>query len=168
MITFENGNVVIVYALEKIISYTRENQYIFLAQSIWWIASIIGLQQGLVIHIDNLESRENVTSDPVSKATLIVRTNHDQKDEEKVHPDRIGQIDNEREISVTPRDLVEDQRFGNILDNAEPFLASSGRARNQWQLNRVNPLPQTKKQLRKNRKTKRLQEARKKAERYQQ
>jgi len=164
-ITLENDNDFIVYALEKIISYARENQYIFLAQSIWWIASIIGLQQGLVIHINNLESRENVTSDAVSKATFIARTNHDQKDEEKVHPDRIGRIDNEREISVTPRDLAEDQHLDNILDNAERFLASSSRARNQWRLNRVNPLPQTKKQLRQNRKTKRLHEARKKAER---
>jgi len=127
MITFQNDNDDIVYALEKIISYARENQYIFLSQSIWWIASIIGLQQGLVIHIDDLESRENVTSDAVSKATLIARTNHDQKDEENVHPDRTGQIDNEREISITPRDLAEDQRLDNILDNAELFLASSGR-----------------------------------------
>jgi len=47
-ITFENDNDVICYALEKIISYARDNQYIFLAQSIWWISSVIGLQQGLV------------------------------------------------------------------------------------------------------------------------
>jgi len=167
-ITFKNDNDVIVYVLEKIISYARENQYIFLAQSIWWIASIIGLQQGLVIHIANLKSWENITSDAASKATSVARTNRDQKDTEKVHPNRIGQIDNEWEISVTPRDLAEDQRLDNILDNAERFLASSGRARNQWQLNRVNPLPQTKKQLRKNRRTKHLQKARNKAERNRQ
>jgi hypothetical protein len=40
-----------------IISYTRDNEYIFLAQTIWWTASIIALQQGLVMHIDNLKKR---------------------------------------------------------------------------------------------------------------
>jgi hypothetical protein len=55
-ITFESDKDVIVYALEKIISYARNNQYIFLAQSIWWISSTIGLQEGLVIYIDNLKA----------------------------------------------------------------------------------------------------------------
>jgi len=53
-ITFDNDNEVIVYALDKIISYARENQYIFLAQSVWWISSITGLQQKLVDRIENL------------------------------------------------------------------------------------------------------------------
>jgi len=53
-ITFENDNDVKVYALKKIISYPRENQYIFLAQIVWWISSVIGLQQKLVIRVDNL------------------------------------------------------------------------------------------------------------------
>jgi len=153
-ITFENDNDVIVYGLEKIISYARENQYIFLAQSVWWIASVIGLQQGLIIHIDNLKNRETVISDTASKAISVARIDCNQKDEGKVHPDRIGQIDYEQEISDTPRDLAENQRLNNILDNAEQFLASSGRARNQWQLNQEDPLPQTKKQLCKNRRTK--------------
>jgi len=56
-ITFENENDIIVYALEKIICYARDNCYIFLAQSIWWIASVIGLAEGLATHIDNLRIR---------------------------------------------------------------------------------------------------------------
>jgi len=60
-ITFENDNNVIVYILDKIISYATENQDIFLAQSIWWISSIIRLQKGLVIHMDNLHIRTNIT-----------------------------------------------------------------------------------------------------------
>jgi hypothetical protein len=63
-ITFENDNDVIVYALEKVISYTRRTQQIFVAQCVWWLASIIGLEQGLVNHIDNLQSRINVTIVP--------------------------------------------------------------------------------------------------------
>jgi hypothetical protein len=43
-ITFANDNDVIVYALEKIISYTRKSQQIFVAQCMWWLASIIGLE----------------------------------------------------------------------------------------------------------------------------
>jgi len=113
-ITFENDNHVIVYGLERIISYARENQYIFLAQSIWWIASVIGLQQGLLIHIENLKNREPIIPDTTSRAISVTRTKCDQKDEGKVHPDRIGQTDNERETSVTPRDLAEDQRLENI------------------------------------------------------
>jgi len=59
-ITFENENDVIVYALEKIISYAREHQYIFVAQSVWWIASVIGLTEGLGMHIDNLRIRREI------------------------------------------------------------------------------------------------------------
>jgi len=55
--TFENDNNIIVYALEKIISYAGNIQVIFVAQCVWWIASIIGLQSGLIIHIDTLEDR---------------------------------------------------------------------------------------------------------------
>jgi len=47
-ISFVNDNDIIVYALERIIDYARKNQYIFIAQGVWWIASTIGLESGLV------------------------------------------------------------------------------------------------------------------------
>jgi len=53
-ITFENDNDVVLYALEKIIAYARRTQQIFVAQCVWWLASIIGLDKGLVVHINNL------------------------------------------------------------------------------------------------------------------
>jgi len=56
-ISFENENDVIVYALEKIISYARRTQQVFIAQGIWWFASVIGLEQGLINNIDNLQVR---------------------------------------------------------------------------------------------------------------
>jgi hypothetical protein len=59
-ITFGNDNDVIVHALKKIISYARQNQQIFVAQCIWWLASIIGLDKGLINHIDNLGIRSSV------------------------------------------------------------------------------------------------------------
>jgi hypothetical protein len=70
-ITYENDNDVILYALEKIISYARNNQYSFLAQSVWWISSIIGLQQGLIIYIDNLKIRSDNREDALQSDRLI-------------------------------------------------------------------------------------------------
>jgi hypothetical protein len=43
-ITFEYESDVIAYAFEKVLSYARRNQQIFVAQCIWWLASIIGLE----------------------------------------------------------------------------------------------------------------------------
>jgi len=59
-ITIENNNNVIAYSLEKIITYARQHQNIFVALSVWWLASIIGLEQGVIIHIDNLKSRLDI------------------------------------------------------------------------------------------------------------
>jgi len=61
-LVFENDNDVILYSLEKIIAYARNNQYNFLAQSIWWISSIIGLQWGLISYIDTRQSLEAMIS----------------------------------------------------------------------------------------------------------
>jgi hypothetical protein len=62
---------------------------------------------------------------------------------------------------ATPRDVMEDQRFDQILDSAERIIQDSIRDRSCLQPNGVNPLPQTKTQLKKARKVKRLQEAKK-------
>jgi hypothetical protein len=56
-ITFANNNDVIVYALAKIISYAQDTQQVFVAQCVWWLVSVIGLEQGLVHFIDNLQAR---------------------------------------------------------------------------------------------------------------
>jgi hypothetical protein len=131
--TFENDNDVIVYALETIISYARRTQQIFVTQCVWWLASIIGLEQGLVTHIDNLRKREEViTSEDCSGI---------------VHPDRVQNIESKEAVSLSPRDLTEDQRLDNILKSADECLVESERTRNTGQRNQVNPLPQTKAQL---------------------
>jgi len=106
-ITFGNDNDVIVYALEKIISYARDNQHIFLAQSVWWISSDIGLQQGLVNHIDTLRDRK-------------VQNLQEQ------HP---------REDSIIPRSLAEDQRVNQVLDETEQFQKASRRLKKVVALN---------------------------------
>ena len=54
ILNFKNDSEVIIYALEKIISFARQNQYFFVASCVWWIASVTGLDSGLRKHIDNL------------------------------------------------------------------------------------------------------------------
>jgi hypothetical protein len=117
-ITFENDKDVIVYALEKVISYARINQYIFLAQSIWWISSVIGLQEGLIIHIDNLQKREEVLKQAKSSEERREVPKQDQS-YRQIHPDRVAQISVDRSVSTVPRDLTEDQRLDRILEAIE-------------------------------------------------
>jgi len=131
-ISFETDSDVIVYALKKIVSFAKENQYLFVANCAWWIASVIGLEQGLINHIDNLEERKCLI--PLEERTR------------KLDLDK--QDTSERAVSAIPRDLTEDQRrvhTGSVT-----------------KFNRINPLPKTKNQLKKARKWKRLQEEKKK------
>jgi len=97
-ITFDNDNDLIVYALEKIISYARQYQYIFIAQSVWWLASIIGLEQGLIIHINNLKRILDIalreTAPQVKDTNNQINNNHC----------RSG-------VSASPRDIQEDLRI---------------------------------------------------------
>jgi len=146
-ITFENDNDVIVYALEKIISYARRTQQIFVAQCIWWLASLIGLEKGLENHIDNLQSRSDIQEDSRREEIVLPTIREVQE-----------AIPNRRAVSTVPRDFTEDQRLHRILESAERVIQESFRGRFIVQQGRVNPLPTTKKQLKKARRTKRLEE----------
>jgi hypothetical protein len=59
-ITFENDKDVIVHPLEKIISFVKANQYLFVVNCAWCIAGIIGLDSGLTNIINNPDSRRRV------------------------------------------------------------------------------------------------------------
>jgi hypothetical protein len=72
---------------------------------VWWLASIIGLDQGLVNYIDNIQSRIEVSIIP-----------------EKV-PSK-GET-----VSPIPRDKQEDQRQDKILKECEEYLRDSKRLR---------------------------------------
>jgi hypothetical protein len=65
-VTFDSDSDIIVYALEKIISFARENQFLFVANCAWWIARIIGLDSGLTIFIVYLETRKQIGSNKLS------------------------------------------------------------------------------------------------------
>jgi hypothetical protein len=149
-ITFENESDVIIYAFEKVISYARQNQQIFVAQCIWWLVSIIGLEQGLINYIDNLREKEQ--SSPIDNRLDLV------------HPDRITRILPKISVSPTPRDLTEDSRLDRILASAERTIQNSIRDYAIVRQGRVNPLPTTKRQLKKARHLKRLQEEESKPE----
>jgi len=55
----ENDNAIIVHALECVIAHAKRTQQIFVAQCVWWLALIIGLEQDLVSHIDRLQGQRN-------------------------------------------------------------------------------------------------------------
>jgi hypothetical protein len=104
-ITFVNDNNVIVYALEKVISYARKSQQIFVAQCVWWLASTIGLEQGLISYIDNVQFRQEVT----------------------IIPERAPE--SKRTISPVPKDIQGDERRDQILQECEEYLKESRRLR---------------------------------------
>jgi hypothetical protein len=104
-ITFENNNDVIVYALQRIISYARDTQQIFVAQCVWWLASIISLEKGLIDYIDNIKDRCHIPVNP-------------EKD-----------LSERNCVTPTPRDIQEDTRPDKILKECEEFLRDSRRLR---------------------------------------
>jgi hypothetical protein len=54
VIAFKNNSDIIIYTIEKVISYSRYHQQIVVAQCMQWLVLIIESQQGLVLDIDNL------------------------------------------------------------------------------------------------------------------
>jgi hypothetical protein len=136
-ITFEDDKDVIVYALEKIIAFARSNQYIFLPQSVWWISSVIGLQEGLVIHIDNLkvqsDSERELFIQRVECVELNKPTTKETSSNLKIHPDRVIKIqatdsnhtDYDSESVSTTESNIQDK----IIENCEAFLEHSKQER---------------------------------------
>jgi hypothetical protein len=137
-ITFVKDNDVIIYALEKVISYARGTQQIFVAQCVWWLASVIGLESGLVSHIDELHGRT-----VVSKSTL----------QTPVLEEPTGL----QSASPIPKDLAEELRRDTVLKECEQYLRKSRKLRDivatkskgKKATGRINPTPISKKALRK-------------------
>jgi len=109
-ITFEDDNDVIVYAFEKVISYAKRTQQIFVAQVVWWLASIVGLEQGLITYIDLVQSRAEISKKPaqVFKEPAIAVT---------------------KTASLQPRDNQEELSRDQVLRDCEEFLRESRRGR---------------------------------------
>jgi len=130
-VTFENDNDIIVHALDCVIADARRTQQIIVAQCVWWLASIIGLERELVSHIDMFQGERN----PTPQEQLS------------------------REVSATPRDLAEDERIDQVLDNTEQYLRESKRLREiaalkvsgETSAGRINPRRKSNKYLRQSR-----------------
>jgi hypothetical protein len=132
-ITFENNNNGIVYGLENIVSYTRSNQYIFLAQSIWWKSSIIGLPQGWIIHIVNLMARANISKQEFSSTSQdnpqpVGGITHTEfwhaENASRIRRDSETDTDHEG-TSLSRSDTSEDRIQNPILDYCKLFLRQS-------------------------------------------
>jgi len=138
-ITFQNENDVIVYALEKIIRYARKHQYIFVAQSVWWIALVTGLTKGLITHIDNLRIRSEAGQAPaeVEPPSLTKETVSGPQDHfiidtrgSQVHPERIPQVDNTINDSYEVESCEsEPDRATLILRSTRKFIDQSRKER---------------------------------------
>jgi hypothetical protein len=140
-ITFVNINDVIVYAFEKIISYARRTQQIFVAHCVWWLVSIIRLEQGLVNHIDNLHGRTVISKERQSKEveSTAVRNASIARDSATQQSEK----DHQDTILKECEEFLKESRW--LRDIAA--LKSKGKT----QSARINPTQITKKALRKKR-----------------
>jgi len=119
-ITFENESDVITYAFERILFHAKKNQQIFVAQCVWWLASITGLERGLINYIDNIRSRVEVTVTSDKTPYTPVTTS---KPIDKEQPNK------EKSISPVPRDVQEESRRDQVLEECEEYLKESRRLR---------------------------------------
>ena len=125
-ISFKSDSDVIIYRLKKIIAFSQSQGYIFVAQCVWWLASIIGLEPGLIIHIDNHRARKSVSLR--TTASVVPREDIVSQAEDypsQVHPSRIQNVARERQVSSTPRDLCDDQRVNQLLDSTNQYVEES-------------------------------------------
>jgi len=119
-IPFETDNKVIINGLENTISYAWDNHYIFIPHCIWWIASIIRLQQDLVIFINILNKRASV------RLREYGLTN--------VRSERIAIGPEIQNISATIDAPTEDFRAEQILEYVERFFQRWEKPWNKWEL----------------------------------
>jgi len=121
-LTFETDNDAVAFALERIIRFARENQYLFVANCIWWIAGVIGLDKGLTIYIDNLYSR--IPNDKQQSASLRISTL--------------------QQVSPVPRDIGRSVSADPGLNKIEEELRTSSIGQSQGRLGKPKQFQQNK------------------------
>jgi len=118
-IPFENDKEVIRYASEEIIDYTRKNRYIFVALSMWWIASIIGLTEDLVTHIDDLYIGSETTQSSIEGIErLSVDDEVSPTAEDKANPVAVNWFS--KTVSTPPRNIQKDPSIYKYLGSIHP------------------------------------------------
>jgi hypothetical protein len=176
-ITFERDNDVIVYALEKIIAFARENQYLFMGKCVWWIAGIIGLDSGLTIYIDTLEVRKQIgqlrisptprdigrsasaNSQEIEIEKELLSNNTEQKNQPQRNSWSAKRNQGNKVLKLSKGQRKKLAREVSLEDKPAEYIPDPLR---RTRKGRINPLPQTKTQLKKARKAKRSQEAKQK------
>jgi len=107
-----------------VIAYARINQHIFLAHSVWWISSIIGLQAELVSYIDklriNLPAPEARNVIPNKETTASGHPCNQPPEISKREGNPEVNIRQEEIVSLTPRDIQGDPRPYNEVDRVHP------------------------------------------------
>jgi hypothetical protein len=111
-LTCLHQNDVMVYALEKIVSFAWHNQYTFMAQCTWWLASIAGLEEGLIIPMHNFQESTKVGT---RMDWLWSNTTRDST--------------KDRLIPSTAKDFTKYRQAGQILDGAETSINDSEQTR---------------------------------------
>jgi hypothetical protein len=120
-ITFENDNDVIIYDLEMVIAFGRTIQQIFLAQCVWWIASVVGLKQRLVSDIDNLNGRVSVIKElRTVEGPSELQANGLNKTAIPVEVISPGKV-----VSPVPRNTPESQSQDRYLKECDQFIRES-------------------------------------------
>jgi hypothetical protein len=127
-ITFGNDNDVIVYAFEKIISYARNTQQVFVAQCVWWLVSALGLEVGLISYIDNFHTRVEIT---VSQAKSPGQTDKENKD--------LGEDPQDNVLRESNQFLLESWRLRDVATHKK-----TGQTKTVW----INPSAVLKQSLR--------------------
>jgi len=149
-ITLKNDNGVIVYAFKRIRSYARKSGQIFVAQCVWWLAGLIGLEESLVKHIDNcngltIAGKEQGTkevSEPAIQNTTEIQDSKDQGSKED-YQDKI--------LKECEEYLKDSQRLRNIA-----ALKATGKTLT----GSINPTPISKKRLYKKDRSQRIRQTR--------
>jgi hypothetical protein len=109
----DKDNNVIVYSLEKTVSYARSHQCILNAQCVLWLAASIGLQDGVAIDIDNIRTRTEAYVAPVQ---VVMNT--------AIHPESTAEI-------CSPEWAWEDSRIGHNGVSCKSEIEYSTTAGNQ-------------------------------------
>jgi len=152
-VTFENDNDTIVYTLECIIAHARRTQQIFVAQCVWWLASIIGLEQELVSQIDKLQGVRDTIRPQDERDT---NKPQDERDTNKPQDERDTNKPQDERDTNKPQDKNNPTKLQDGRDCNEQHLRESKRLREIAALKvsghtatgRINPLGRIKKSSR--------------------
>jgi hypothetical protein len=138
-ITFENNNNIIVYALERIISYTRRTQQVFVPQCVWWPVSIIRSEHGLINHTDNLHGRTFISTELHSEGV----GNHTVPDSSIIQDSKPKRLKGNHQFTI----LKEYQELQK--ESSQLRVVATLKSQRVNRTGRINPTPILKKALRK-------------------